>query len=68
MKRYIDNIKSKELEEGDVKLLTILGFGDVVEILRKRTDFEKINTEWADVLTSYGRLTSMKKVRSYSPK
>lgn len=48
LQRYIDNIKSKELDETDIKLLKILGFNKVIDLLTRPVDLEKINTEWID--------------------
>lgn len=68
LQQYIGNIKSKELSEADIKLLNILGFGDVVHLLTKPVEFSKINSEWEEVYSGLGRTGSIKKQPSQSPK
>ena len=48
LQRYIDNIKSKELNETDIKLLGILGFHNVIDLLTRPVGIEKINSEWIE--------------------
>ena len=33
---YIDNLRSKEIDERDVKLLRIVGLGEIVEMLKQK--------------------------------
>jgi len=68
LQRYIDNIKSKELNETDIKLLHLLGFDEVIDLLTKPAELAKINSEWVDVYPTLGRISSLNKKRSGSPK
>lgn len=73
LQNYINNIKSKELSDIDIKLLKILGFDSVLEMLTRPAQLEKINSNWADVHPVMRRNggSSMKKSdrsKSNSPK
>lgn len=48
LQRYIDNIKSKELNTQDEKLLKILGFHDVLDMLSQPVQLNKINSNWGE--------------------
>ena len=64
LQRYIDNIKSKELNETDIKLLRILGFHSVIDLLTRPVGLEKINTEWIENPPLLIHGSSFKKKRS----
>jgi hypothetical protein len=70
LQNYINNIKSKELSGTDIKLLKILGFNSVLEMLTRPTELAKINTNWTDVNPILMRKgTSLtKRGKSQSPK
>ena len=57
LQRYIDNIKSKNLNETDIRLLTLLGFQRVIPSLT-RTDEISTSQNWfrgSGFLDLYGR-------------
>jgi len=62
LQRYIDNIKSKELSEKDVRLLKVLEFNDVLHMLQRPAKLAKINSEWAGVHPSLGKSPSFTKL------
>ena len=65
LQRYIDNIKSKELNEQDQKLLKILGFDSVLDMLSRPAQLTKINSNWAEFHHPiFGKSMSLKKKRS----
>jgi hypothetical protein len=70
LQNYINNIKSKELSGTDIKLLKILGFKSVLEMLTRPTELAKINSNWTDVNPiKMGKGISMeKRGKSQSPK
>jgi hypothetical protein len=73
LQKYIDNIKSKKLDDGDLKLLKLLGLNDVRELL-KPGKVNKINEEWIIMKPALGKSNSFTKfqreksnISKYSP-